>query len=55
MARLMLSDELWSKLKEIMLHHQIYDKPKLRMMVEAMLTFLLILIAPTREYYLHYI
>jgi transposase len=29
MARLMLSDELWSKLKEIMLQHQIYNKPNL--------------------------
>lgn len=37
MARLMLSDELWSKLKEIMLQHRIYNKPNLRMMVEAML------------------
>ena len=37
MARLMLNDELWSKLKEIMLQHQIYNKPNLRMMVEAML------------------
>lgn len=37
MARLMLSDELWSKLKEIMLQHRIYDKPNLRMIVEAML------------------
>ena len=37
MARRMLSDELWSKLKEIMLQHQIYNKPNLRMMVEAML------------------
>ena len=37
MARLMLSDELWSKLKESMLQHQIYNKPNLRMMVEAML------------------
>ena len=37
MARLMLSDELWSKLKEIMLQHQIYNKPNLRTMVEAML------------------
>ncbi len=37
MARLMLSDELWSKLKEIMLHHRIYDKQNLRMMIEAML------------------
>ena len=35
MARLMLSDELWSKLKEIMLQHQIYNKSNLRMMVEA--------------------
>jgi len=37
MARLMLSDALWSKLKEIMLQHQIYNKPNLRMMVEAIL------------------
>jgi len=33
----MLSDELWSKLKGIMLQHQIYDKPHLRMVVEAIL------------------
>ncbi|MFY7698599.1 MAG: hypothetical protein ACOVQX_07340, partial [Legionella sp.] len=33
MARLMLSDELWSKLKKIMLQHQIDDKSNLRMMV----------------------
>lgn len=37
MARLMLSDELWSKLKELMLQHQIYNKPNLRMIVGAML------------------
>jgi transposase len=37
MARLMLSDERWSKLKEIMLHHRIYNKSNLRMIVEAML------------------
>ena len=37
MARLMLSDELWSKLRAIMLQHGIYDKPKLRKMVEGML------------------
>ena len=37
MARLMLSDELWSKLQEIMLQHRIYDKPNLRLMVEAIL------------------
>lgn len=37
MARLMLSDELWSKLQELMLQHRIYDKPNLRMMVEAIL------------------
>ncbi len=33
----MLSDELWSKLKEIMLQHQIDDKSNLRMMIEAIL------------------
>ncbi len=33
----MLSDERWSKLKEIMLQHQIDDKSNLRMMVEAIL------------------
>jgi hypothetical protein len=37
MARLMLSDELWSKLQENMLQHRIYDKPNLRLMVEAIL------------------
>lgn len=37
MPRLMLSDELWSKLKGIMLQHKIYDKPNLRMIVEGML------------------
>lgn len=36
MARLMLTDELWSKLKMIMLQHGIYDKPNLRIMVEGM-------------------
>jgi transposase len=33
----MLKDEFWSKLKEIMLQHGMYDKPNLRMVVEAML------------------
>jgi transposase len=33
----MLSDELWSKLRGIMLQHRIYDKPTLRLIVEAML------------------
>jgi len=37
MARLMLSDELWSKLRWIMRQHRIYDKPNLRTIVEAML------------------
>lgn len=37
MARLMLSDELWSKLGLIMQQQGIYDKPDLRLMVEAML------------------
>ena len=37
MARLMLSDELWFKLKEIMLHHRIYNKPTLRTVIEGML------------------
>ncbi|HBJ7685492.1 TPA: IS5/IS1182 family transposase, partial [Legionella pneumophila] len=27
MARLMLNDEHWSKLRGIMLQHRIYDKP----------------------------
>jgi len=35
MARLMLTDELWSKLKMIILQHGIYDKPNLRIMVEG--------------------
>ena len=33
----MLSDEQWSKLRIIMHEHKIYDKPKLRRMVEGML------------------
>ena len=37
MPRLMLNDELWSKLREIMLQHRIYDKSNLRIIVEAML------------------
>lgn len=37
MPRLMLSDELWSKLREIMLQQRIYNKPNLRMMIEGML------------------
>jgi len=37
MARLMLSDEFWSKLRPIMLQNGIYDKPGLRSMVEGML------------------
>ena len=37
MARLMLSDELWFKLREIMLQHGIYNKPNLRTMIEGML------------------
>ncbi len=36
MPRLMFNDELWPKLKGIMLQHIIYDKPKLRLMVEGM-------------------
>jgi transposase len=32
----MLTDELWSKLKMVMLQHGIYDKPNLRIMVEGM-------------------
>lgn len=36
MARLMLTDERWSKLKDILLDQGIYDKPKLRLMVEGM-------------------
>ena len=37
MARRMLTDELWSKLKGILRQHRIYDKPFLRDMVEGML------------------
>lgn len=36
MARIILSDEYWSKLKRIMLQENIYDKRGLRMMVEGM-------------------
>ncbi len=38
MARRMLTDELWSKLREILRQHRIYDKPLLREMVEGMFT-----------------
>lgn len=37
MARLMLNDEIWRKLRTIMRQEGIYDKPDLRLMVEAML------------------
>ena len=37
MPRLLLSDELWSKLEKILLQHAIYHKPNLRMTVEGML------------------
>jgi len=37
MPRLMLNDELWSKLRTIMLQNGIYDKPNLRIMVEGIL------------------
>jgi len=37
MPRLMLDDELWSKLRKIMLQNGIYDKPNLRIMVEGIL------------------
>jgi transposase len=37
MHRLMLTDELWSKLSLIMQNNKIYDKPSLRLTVEAIL------------------
>nr|WP_294864025.1 IS5 family transposase [uncultured Pseudogulbenkiania sp.] len=37
MPRLMLCDELWSKLEKILLQHAIYNKPDLRTTVEGML------------------
>ena len=37
MPRLMLSDELWSKVQTILLHKAIYNKRNLRMTVEGML------------------
>ena len=37
MARRMLSDEHWSKLREIMRQHRIYLKQKLRLTVEGIL------------------
>jgi len=37
MIRLMLTDELWSKLRTIMRQHGIYDKAKLRKIVEGIL------------------
>ena len=37
MPRLLLNDELWSQLREILLHKAIYNKRDLRMTVEDML------------------
>lgn len=37
MPRLLLSDELWSKLREILLHLAVYDKRDLRLTVEGIL------------------
>jgi len=37
MARSMLSDELWLKLKTIVRQHGIYDKPTHRLMIKAVL------------------
>ncbi len=37
MIRLMLTDELWSKLRTIMRQHGIYDRPNLRNIVEGIL------------------
>lgn len=37
MARLMLNDEIWSKLRAIMYQQKIYDKRDLRLTVEGML------------------
>ncbi|RMR11005.1 hypothetical protein ALP90_200242 [Pseudomonas amygdali pv. ulmi] len=37
MPRLMLSDEHWPKLREILLHESIYNKRDLRTTVEGML------------------
>ena len=37
MTRLMLSDELWSKLRTIMRQNGVYDKSHLRLTVEAIL------------------
>ena len=37
MPRLLLSDEHWSKLREILLRKAIYNKRDLRMTVEGML------------------
>ena len=37
MPRLMLSDELWSKLEKILLQEAIYNKRNLRMTAEGML------------------
>lgn len=37
MPRFMLSDELWPKLRAILLQHGVYHKPDLRMTVEGML------------------
>ena len=37
MARLMLNNEKWPKLRSIMTKNEIYDKPNLQLMVEGIL------------------
>ena len=37
MPRFILKDEMWSKLKDVMLGHRIYDKEKLRLVTEGIL------------------
>ena len=38
MPRLMLNDELWSKLREIMLQHRIYDSEEIREQIKQKLS-----------------
>lgn len=37
MPRLMLTNELWSKLEPMILQQDVYDKPNLRMTIEGIL------------------
>jgi transposase len=49
MPRLMLTSELWSKLKPIILQHKVHDKPNLRMTIEGVLYRMKVVGCPRRD------